>query len=186
MQVKSAAWFLVVAMVFFTSAARLPAPISEVSQPTPSPKPKQEVTHPSKPKPETSPKPSSTLSFAGTWRGTTSTAVSDGGRTSADYIIKISDDEKTALISWRGRYVTISGPDYQATCIRLGNALSWRLKQIGENPTWIETDTLRLNSNGTASFVCKGSVIAGEEQGITFTNSGTLSRQEKPATSLRR
>jgi hypothetical protein len=178
---------LLTAALVLITAHRLPAPISEMPESTPTPKPKREATHVSKPKPEATPnKASSTLSFAGTWRGTAITIGSDGLRSAEDYIIKISDDEKTVLTSFRGRYVTISGPDYQATCIRFGGALSWSLKQMGENPTWVSTDTLRLNSNGTASFVCEGSVIAGDNQGMTFKHTGTFSRQEKSATSRRR
>ena len=161
-------------------AHRMPAPISEETALTPKPQPKREATPKTKPKPEATPKPRATpnRSFAGTWTGSTVDSLSNGDKSSTLWLIKISDDERTALISWRGSGETINGPYYQATCTRFGSALSWSLKQMGENPTWVCTDTLQLNSNGTGSLVHSGSCIAGDYEGMTFNDTGTLSRQD--------
>jgi hypothetical protein len=158
--------------LLLTTTHRLPAPFTEVPEATPTPKPRREAaTAKSKPKSEATPKPRATLnrSFTGTWTGSTDN--------NASYVVKISDDEKTVLVSWRLQGETTSGPYYQAACIRFGSALSWSLKQIGETPTWICTDTLQLNSNGTANFVHAGSWIAGDYEGNSFNSTGTLSRE---------
>jgi hypothetical protein len=175
---------LVLAIALLVFAPRLPAPISEETAPTPKPQPKREATPKPKPKPEAKPKPTPNRSFAGTWTGSTADTWSNGDTSTTLWLIKISDDEKTALISWRGSGEAANGPYYQATCIRFGSALSWSLKQMGENPTWTCTDTLQLNSNGTASFVHSGSIIAGDYQGMTFNDTGTLSRQGSSPASL--
>jgi hypothetical protein len=162
--------FLISGLALFLSAPHLPAPISENPDTTPTPKPKREATRP-KPKPEATPKPAATpnRSFAGAWSGSTVSNTS--------YFVKISDDEKTVLISWRLATDTAIGPDYQATCIRFGSSLSWSLRQMGENPTWQCTDTLQLNSNGTANFVHAWTWIAGDYQGGSGKDTGTLSRE---------
>ncbi|HXP34585.1 MAG TPA: hypothetical protein VN827_03465 [Chthoniobacterales bacterium] len=166
--------------LLLVSAHRLPAPIAEETTPTPTPKPKQEATSKPKPKPEAVPKvkASPTHSFAGIWSGSTINSWSgDGKRESAVYVIKISDDEKTVLINWSLTGRTISGSDYQASCIRFGNTLTWNLKQVGENPTWVSTDTLRMNGDGTVTFIREGRWIGGDYLGNTYNNTGTLSRQ---------
>jgi hypothetical protein len=160
--------------LLLVTAHRLPAPISEVSETTPTPKPKRDVTSRPKPKPETTPKPRATLnrSFAGTWTG--SAGDSNG---SAAYIIKISDDEKTVWINWDKSASDISGPGLQLKCNRFSETLTWTLAQ----ETSTETDTLRINPDGTASFVRDGNVVAGItflDPGGPFKISGVLSRQD--------
>jgi hypothetical protein len=175
---RTLALLLAVAVLLIT-AHRLPAPISEAPETTPTPKPKREMTPRSKPKPEATPKPAATpnRSFAGTWTGSTADSMSDGSKSNTLWSIKISDDEKTVLINWHVSGETTIGPGLQAPCIRFGSALSWSLKQLGDTPTWACTDTLQLNSNGTASFVRQGTFIAGDNQGVTYNNTGTLSRE---------
>jgi hypothetical protein len=166
--------WLPIALLLVT-AHRLPAPISEIPETTPTPKPKREVISKTKPKPEESlkPKASPSLSFAGTWTGSTvNTWSGDGRRENCVYVIKISNDEKMVWIKWDGAGQNI---DYQAPCSRFRETLTWSLKQIGENPEWISTDTLRINANGTASFVETGRYILGPSN--TFNHTGTLSRQ---------
>jgi hypothetical protein len=170
---------LLILVLLLITAHRLPAPISEVPQTTPTPKPKRELTPKSKPKPEaTSKKASPALSLAGTWTGSTVDTWSGDRNQHIDvYVVKISDDEKTVLINWALQGTNISGSDYQASCIRIGGALTWNLRQMGENPTWVCTDTLRMNPNGTAGFTRQGRHIAGDYSGSTFLNAGTLSRR---------
>jgi hypothetical protein len=175
---RTLALLLTLALLFIT-ARRLPAPFSEEPEATPTPKPKREATpRPKpKPKPEATSKPAAApnRSFAGTWTGTTINKSSNGISGSTNYIVKISDDEKTVLITW-----SVPGTNttpYQAACTRFGNALSWSLKQMGENPQWSCTDTFQLNSNGTASYVSEVSWIAGDNAGITSNATGTFSRQ---------
>jgi hypothetical protein len=151
-------------------AERLPAPIQEQPESTPTPKPKRETVVRPKPKPEATAKPKATPnhSFAGTWTGSAPTI---GTSETSFYVIKISDDEKIALINWRfGGDAT--GRDYQATCTRFGKALSWNLK--GENSTWHCMQTLELNSNGTAAF---SSTMTTTNGGPTFRSTGTFSRK---------
>jgi hypothetical protein len=170
----------IVLMIFLLvlSAHRLPAPISEVPQTTPTPKPKREMITRSKSKPEGTPKPTTNLNrFAGTWSGSTVDTSSSGNQGISSYVIKISDDEKTVLIDWHVSGTNPSGTGLQAPCIRFGNSLSWSLKQLGDTPTWACTDTFQLNSNGTASFVRQGTFIAGDYQGVTYNNTGTFSRE---------
>jgi len=150
------------AVVLLLTTHRLPAPISEVPETTPTPKPKREATPRLKAKPEATPKPTATSnrSFAGTWTG--SAGNSSG---SAVYVIKISDDEKTVWINWNKSGKNITGSGLQAPCNRFRETLTWSITQ----QVSIETDTLRMNANGTASFVRKGN---------TYNVTGTLSRQD--------
>jgi len=161
-------------------AEHLPAPIQEVPEATPTLKPKREAISKPKSKAEAAPKPKSrpSRSFAGTWSGSTVNSSSDGSdKTNSEYVIRVSDDEKTVLINWSAPGEQLSGADFQASCIRVGGTLTWNLTQIGENPTWVCTDTLRMNADGTVSFVRNGRWIAGDYQGITYNNTGTFSRQ---------
>jgi hypothetical protein len=106
--------------------------------------------------------------------------MSSGSSSNTVWLIRISDDDKTVLINWHVSGEATSGPDLQAPCIRFGSALSWSLKQLGDSPAWACSDTLQLNSNGTANFVRQGSFIAGDYVGTTYTCTGTLSREGAP------
>jgi hypothetical protein len=165
---------------------RLPAPIQEAPESTPTPKPKREVVVRPKPKPEATPKPKATpnRAFAGTWIGSTTDTSSNGDTGSSRFVIKISDDEKTVLINWELNGESASGSDFQTPCNKFGNTLSWALKQMGENPTWVCTDTFQLNGDGTANFIRKGNWIGGDFEGGTYTCTGTFSRQGASSPSL--
>ena len=146
---------LLILVLLWLATHRCPAPIQEAPETTPTPKPKREATPRPKPKPESTakPKPASNRSFAGSWSGS---ALTSGTNETCFYIIKVSDDEKTVLISWKftgaaGESSASDGSSELAPSTRFGSVLSWSppsLKQIGETCT----DTLRLNNNGTASF----------------------------------
>jgi hypothetical protein len=159
---------------------RLPAPISEVPQTTPTPKPKREAISKPKQKAETTPKPkvSPTRSFAGAWAGITINKGSDGSSGSSNYIIRISDDEKTVWINWNETGEPISGPGRQIPCNRFRETLTWSLTF----PEVMVTDTLRIDGNGNASFVREGSFISGDYQGTTYNQTGTFSRQDVSST----
>jgi len=179
----------VVALLLLT-AHRLPAPISEAPATTPAPKPKKEIPSRSRPKPDATPKPAPSLSFAGTWAGTTVTKASKGADSApTNYIIRISDDEKTVWINWDLKQPNGSG--HQASSSRSRETLSWNLTLAGfdlnvideEMSNYVVTDTLRMNANGTASFVREGSYpshvnfwTGGDDPHITFKCTGTLSR----------
>lgn len=172
---KTAVRIVLVIFLLALTTHRLPAPISETPEATPTPKPKREATSRSQPTSKRTATPN--RSFAGTWSGSTDDSMSDGSKSNTLWSIKISDDEKTVLIDWHVSGTNPSGAGLQAPCIRFGNSLSWSLKQLGDTPTWACTDTLQLNSNGTASFVRQGTIIAGDYQGTTYTKSGTFSRE---------
>jgi hypothetical protein len=154
------------------TAHRLPAPISEES--TPTPKPKQESTPRPKPKTEAAPKPkaASKLSFTGTWSGTTINQSSDGSSGAASYIVKISDDEKAVLVNVGEVGKTVGGPPSPASCTRFGEALTWSFSSAGGTTTY----TMRLNSNGTASFLREGQYTGGDYDGITYSQTGTFTK----------
>jgi len=160
------------------TAHRLPAPISEES--TPTPKPKQESTPRPKPKTEAAPKPkaASKLSFTGTWSGTTINQSSDGSSGAASYIVKISDDEKAVLVNVGEVGKTVGGPPSPASCTRFGEALTWSFSSAGGTTTY----TMRLNSNGTASFLREGQYTGGDYDGITYSQ---RARSRKTVRSLR-
>jgi hypothetical protein len=180
---RTLAPFLAVTLLLIT-AHRLPAPFSEVPEATPTPKPKREAAPRAKPKTEATPKPAaaSNRSLAGTWSGSAATI---GTNETCFFVIKIANDEKMVLISWKfggenSEFATSDGPPELATCTRFGNALSWSppsLKQIGEACT----DTLRLNNNGTASFT---RTLTSADRSKTFNNTGTLSRQGGSAAAM--
>jgi hypothetical protein len=155
---------------------RLPAPISEETAPTPKPQPKREGTPKPRPKPEATPKPKPTpnRSFVGNWTGSVVCTGSDGNSGNWIYLIKISDDEKTAWINWDASETNLNGPGFQTLCSRFHGALTWSLTP----PERMTTDTLQINANGTANFVREGSWTSGDNQGITFKCAGTLSRQD--------
>jgi hypothetical protein len=163
---------LLAALLLFAAAHRLPAPISEEA--TPTPKPKQESTPRPKPKVESTPKPKAApkLSFAGTWSGTTTNTSSDGSSGSSSYVVKISDDEKAVLISMGEVGKTISGPPSPASCTRFGEALTWSFSGAGGTTTY----TMRLNSNGTASFLREGQYTGGDYDGTTYSHAGTFTK----------
>ncbi len=159
------------------AAHRVPAPISEETAATPKPQPKREATPKPKPKPEATPKPKPTpnRAFVGNWTGSIVSQSSDGSESAtAVYLIKISDDEKTAWVNWGEAESNLNGPGYQAPCNRFREALTWSLTF----PEYIITDTLRMNANGTASFVAEGRWTSGDNQGVTFNHTGTLSRHD--------
>jgi hypothetical protein len=169
--------------LLLVSVVSLPAPISEETAPTPKPQPKQETTPKPKPKPAATPKPKPTpnRSFVGNWTGSAVWSSSNGESGTTVYLIKISDDEKTAWVNWGESETNLSGPGYQAPCNRFREALTWSLTFA----EYIVTDTLRMNANGTATFVREGRWTSGDNQGITFNHSGTLSRQDSlPAGSI--
>ena len=71
----------------------------------------------------------------------------------------------------------MSGPGLQLPCNRFHETLTWSLAQ----ETSTETDTLRINANGTVSFVRDGRIIAGDtflDPGGPYNITGTLSRQD--------
>jgi TonB family protein len=159
--------------LLLAAALSLPAPISEESS---TPKPKREMTRRFKPKPEATPKPKATpnRSFAGTWSSSVMANASDGSEsTSVTYIIRISDDEKTVWINWSQSGQPVSGPGYQAPCNRFRETLTWSFTF----PESIGTDTLRTNTDGTASYVREGKWTSGDNEGTTYSHTGTLSRQ---------
>jgi len=166
--------FCLICCLLFATTQRLPAPISEVPQATPRPKPKQEAATKIRSKPEATPKPKSNpLRFAGAWIGTIVATASDGSSSNYSYLIEISDDEKTVLFRFAAVGSSFSGPPDQASCTRFGQALSWSLS----NSSATQTYSMRLNVDGTASFHMEGRWISGDNEGITFAHSGTLSRQ---------
>lgn len=155
---------------------RLPAPISEVPQATPPPKPKQEAAPKIKSKPEATPKPKATpnRSFAGSWAGNVISKSSDGSSASYTYGIRISDDEKTVLINMAEVGKSMSGPPTPASCTRFREALTWSLSSAGASTTY----SMRVNSDGSASFVREGSWTNEDNESLTYTHTGTLSRQD--------
>lgn len=159
---------LTVALLLITGH-RLPAPISEVPETTPAPKPKREAIPRPKPKPEVASKPKSTanLSFAGAWTGSVLTIHSDNSTGGAVYLIKISDDEKTAWVNWDSNGQP-SGPGHQVPCNRFHGMLTWTLTTTD----FVATDTLQMNANGNATF---DRTWSGD---TTFKSTGTLSRQD--------
>jgi hypothetical protein len=156
---KSLALF---AAVLLLTTHPLPAPISEVPEATPTPKPKSEAAL----KPAATP----AFSFAGTWKGPT-TYTGHGHIKSFVWQIKVSNDEKTVWL-----YLSKAGKQDpteslgQWPCNRFGETLTWSFKD--RNVT--TTDTLRINANGTTNFVVDGTWNL-DHAHIQWT--GTLSRQ---------
>jgi hypothetical protein len=142
-------------VILLISAHRLLAPISEIPQTTPTPTPKREAP----PKTKASP----ALRFAGTWTG--KVKVNNGPITSDSYtfVISISDDEKTVSIN----------EGTPASCSRFRETLTWSLS----NSSGTNTYTMRINSNGTASFVKEQRITSGDYAGVTSGETGTFSRQ---------
>jgi len=169
-----AAWHIaLVGFLLALSAHRLPAPISEAPAP-PHPKPKREAAPKARPKSEAAPKPTPNLSFAGAWTGSAVTIASDGTSSNYVYLIKVSDDEKTVWVSWAEVGQPLNGPVRQAPSNRFRGALTWSLSL----PDWLATCTVQINTNGTAAFAQDGTWIGGDNQGVTFKATGTLSRQD--------
>ena len=171
----------IIVAVLLITAHRLPAPISEIPEATPTPKPKREAV---KPKPEAIPKPkaSSTHLFAGTWTG--AMTYTDHGHIKSYFCqIKISDDEKTVWInmSKEGKKEATE-PGGQALCSRSGETLTWNLSDSisGLRATW--TDTLKISGNGNANFVRDGNW----SDGTTFHQNGILSRANASSASIPR
>ncbi len=153
------------AVVLLLTTHPLPAPIQEVPDTTPPPKPKREMTPRPKPKPN--------RSFAGNWTGNVTSNASSGESGSYSYVVKISDDAKTVWINWNQTGQPIGGPGYQAPCNRFRETLTWSLT-FAES---MATDTLRIDDNGNASFVRQGAWSSGDNQGVTYTQTGTFSRE---------
>ena len=167
-------------VILLLAAHRLPAPVSEIPQGTPAPKPKREALPRSKPKVETPLKTKATpnRSFAGTWNGNVVTSASDGSaNSSATYLIRISDDERTAWVNWSQTGQPMTGAGAQAPCNRFRETLTWTLT-LSESTA---TDTMRIDVNGNASFVREGTWTSGDNQGTTYNHTGTLSRQDSSA-----
>lgn len=155
------------------TALRLPAPISEET--TPSPKPKQESTPKPKPKVESTPKPKPTpnTSYAGTWSGNVVVTTSfDHSADHKDYLIRISDDEKTVWLNWNDAGKALSGNGFQAPCSRFGETLSWSLTVGGR----VFTGALRNSGNGSAGFDSETRINDGDYAGQTLHYVGTLTK----------
>jgi hypothetical protein len=146
-----------------------PAPIQEIPEtPTPAAQPSERPNKP-KPRPESTAKPRAPLdlSFAGTWSGTTLTE----NKESVSYIIKISDDERLAWVTYNASK-TLTGDVLRLdNCKRLGQTLTWNGELQGDQSI---NDTLRLNGDGTAVFVSEGKLGANAEAGHRRT--GTLTK----------
>jgi hypothetical protein len=166
---QTLALLLTIALLLIT-AHRLPAPIQEVPEVSPTPKPKREAT---KSKSEATPKPKVTpsLSFAGTWTGVTIAKNAGGDISSWDYIIKIPSDEKTIWVNWSRAGTKISGSGHQVGCNRIADTLTWTLIY---NST-VATETLRITTNETANFV--QDVTRSGFFADTWHGTGTFSRQ---------
>jgi hypothetical protein len=126
-----------------------------------------------------SPKPTATpeskRSFAGTWTGTVNDKYSDGSGATSNYTIRIPTDEKTVWFNWS----TSKGPGQKASCDRDGDTLTWSFRQepSGALPgEWTARCTLKLNGNGTASFLRTTKLVRGRLKGVTGKHTGTLSR----------
>jgi hypothetical protein len=164
--------------VLLITAHRLPAPISEIPEPTATARAKQKKTNAestnadndSRSRQATKPTPARAASFAGRWSGTVSGQIyillSGTETSSSTYSIQVSPDEKTLSVEQRGNdYSNIRLS--QIACRREGDGLAWTYKEQGlgfSHPT----GTLRMNSNGTAS-------LADKRGPLTIT--GTLTKQ---------
>lgn len=167
-------WLCLVALLI--SAHRLPAPISEIPESTPSPKPQRETVPRSRPEQMVKPRATPALSFAGTWTGPT-TYTGNGETKNLICQLKISNDERMVEIYWSkvGKQ-NVTDPGGQAGCSRSGETLTWKFTEPASGlplPGWTATDTLRANVNGTVNFVRDGR----RSNGAIFQQTGTLSRQ---------
>jgi hypothetical protein len=154
---------LLIVAVLSITAHRLPAPISEVSTPTPTPKPKRE---PTKSKSDATPKAKITpaLSFAGTWSASGSGVYSvDNTAVPERWTVKISADEKTALL-------TGQGGNFIFPCYRKGDTLSWSFDDRKSTST--TTIVMQMKSDRTASYVQNCIFV----KGTTYKSFGMLTK----------
>jgi hypothetical protein len=188
MKIKSR--IVIVIVLLAISAHRLPAPIQEIPE-NPTPAPEQSA----KPKPKRATKPKVTSEnsesqgktasssqtrptpkFAGTWTGTVNWVWPGGSEPfeyPSTYSIQISPDEKTISVRGKGTLHVDGVKTSQIACRREGDSLAWNYEYKGFLTRFTGTCTLRMNSNGTASF--------GEDreysQNTVLKGTGTLTKQ---------
>jgi hypothetical protein len=147
--------FLVIA------AHRLPAPIQETPESTPTPKPRREAVVRPNPKPEATAKPRATLNrpFAGTWSGIVGFKdpfVGGGGDQQCDFVINAEETSMMIRVkSRRGSYHTATTP-----VVVIGNTLSAKggfFKHMNA--------TVTLTGDGTTADVLVRDTIWGSSSG---------------------
>ena len=168
--------------LLLVTAQRLPAPISEVPEATPTPKPKEPPPHAeseSKPKQTTASKSITTprVSFAGIWTGTATGRIQQAvfGQTafSSNYKIQISPDERTA--NWTSSAWIFA--KFQAPVQKNGRALTWTCQRhdiAGQTTIFCR---LEMDANGTARYSESSGLVNGVFKGAGYEISGTLVRQ---------
>ena len=149
--------FLTAALLLMT-AHRLPAPISEAPETTPTPKAKREAPPRPKPKSKQTPKSKATPTspFAGNWTGTAlgvarTFPLSD--KNSSTYSIGISPDgTRISVEETRNPYGNVrQGP---IACRNEGNALAWNYEQqVDRGYRMSGRCILRINPDGTAALL---------------------------------
>ena len=166
--------------LLLVTAHRLPAPISERPEATPTPKPKaKRQAAESSPKLSTTSKSVATpkVSFAGTWTGTASGRINQAlvGETSfsSNYNIQISPDERSA--SWTSSAWIFA--KFQAPVEKKGRALTWTCERhdlAGKTSIFCR---LEMDTNGTARYSESSGLVNGVFKGAGYEISGTLMRQ---------
>jgi hypothetical protein len=167
-------------VLLLITAHRLPAPISEVPETTPTPKPKsnRQVTE-SAPKQQSATKAvtAPAVSFAGTWTGTANGRINQAvfGQKgfSSNYNLQISADERTA--TWTSSAWIFA--KFHAPVQKNGRTLSWTCERhdiAGKTTVFCR---LEMDANGTARYSESSGLVNGVFKGAGYEISGTLVRQ---------
>jgi hypothetical protein len=171
------AFRFVVAAFLLTVVHRLPAPVIETPEVTPSamPKPRrQPASSESASRQRAVSKPA--VSFAETWTRTASgemhAPLSPPGY-SDSYAIQISADEKTA--NWTASKWL--GARFQALVQKNGPTLSWSYEKHDLAGKTLINSSLQINSSGTVTFIERCGLANGLFKGSGYSVTGTLVRK---------
>lgn len=164
-------------IVLLLTTHRLPAPITEISEPTATPNAKaKKASAKNESRPAAKPAAKPAGSFAGTWTGTTQgtgNTTFGNQKNSSSYSIQISPDEKTLSVEQKGNYYSKLRLS-QIACNRHGDSLIWSYE--GSALVRVTgTCTLRLNADGTAGLTDQRRYHSVDRFVLTMT--GTLMRQ---------
>ena len=171
---------LIAVAILLTAVHRLPAPVIETPEATPSatPKPRRQaasVESTSKQRAVSKPAPAA-VSFAGTWTGRASGEIHaplTPPNYACTYRIEISADEKTA--NWTASRWLLA--KFHAPVQKNGRTLTWSCERHDIAGKTIISSSLQMNPDGTATFTESSGISNGLFQGSGYKVAGTLVRQ---------
>jgi hypothetical protein len=169
--------FLAVVFILAAAIHRLPAPVEEISSPSPAAVSRGNVasSRQNPQKPALTPQP--VIQFAGRWCGIASGRINQAvfGQKdfSSNYNIEISSDEK--MVSWTSSAWMFAR--FHAVTQKAGRSLSWTTKRHDAAGQTTIICRLEQTSPGVARYSESSGLVNGAFKGAGYELAGTLTKQ---------